>query len=119
VIAGAVASFYHARGEAANMPRCAVLASLRRALLYNMGSVAIGSFLVALLQFVRWALAWVARRAKPLQRGAVRPPPVSAPGGTCAPAPLPGHQAPALGCWTSACMLAGRHVWCASLHAPN
>ena len=78
VIAGAVASFYHARGEAADLPRCAVLASLRRALLYNLGSVAIGSFLVALLQFVRWALAWVARRAKPLQRGAVRSPPVSA-----------------------------------------
>ncbi|KAK9842492.1 hypothetical protein WJX81_002530 [Elliptochloris bilobata] len=71
VIAGAVAIFYHARGDAAEMPRCVVLVSLRRALLFHMGSVAIGSFLVALLQFVRWLLAWIDRRTKLLQRGAV------------------------------------------------
>ena len=72
MIAGAVAIFYHARGQAADMPRCAVLVSLRRALLFHMGSVAIGSFLVALLQFVRWALAWIDRRTKVLQRSTVR-----------------------------------------------
>ena len=71
VIAGAVAIFYHARGEAVDMPRCTVLVSLRRALLFHLGSVAVGSFLVALLQFVRWALAWIDRRTKLLQRGAV------------------------------------------------
>ena len=72
VIAGAVAIFYHARGEAVDMPRCTVLVSLRRALLFHLGSVAVGSFLVALLQFVRWALAWIDRRTKLLQRGGVR-----------------------------------------------
>ena len=73
VIAGAVAIFYHARGDLAEMPRCAVLVSLRRALLFSLGSVAIGSFLVALLQFVRWLLAWIDRRTKWLQGSGVRP----------------------------------------------
>ena len=72
VIAGAVAIFYHARGDPADMPRCAVLVSLRRAALFSLGSVALGSFLVALLQFVRWLLAWIDRRTKWLQGHGVR-----------------------------------------------
>lgn len=73
MIAGAVAIFYHARGDPADMPRCAVLVSLRRAALFSLGSVALGSFLVALLQFVRWLLAWVDRRTKWLQGHGVPP----------------------------------------------
>ena len=72
MIAGAVAIFYHARGDPADMPRCAVLVALRRAALFSLGSVALGSFLVALLQFVRWLLAWVDRRTKWLQGHGVR-----------------------------------------------
>jgi choline transporter-like protein 2/4/5 len=63
-IAGAVSHFYYARGNIDWMPSSPVWISFKVTAVYHMGTVAIGSFLVALLIFVRAVLEFVQRRVK-------------------------------------------------------
>jgi hypothetical protein len=39
------------------MPTLPVLAALKNTIVYHMGSVAFGSFIIAVIQFVRWVHA--------------------------------------------------------------
>ena len=70
-IAGAVAQFYYARGSREKMPRSPLWGSFVITLVYHLGTVAIGSFILALLIFVRLVLTFIQRRTKFLTRGRV------------------------------------------------
>ena len=52
---GAVARFYWTRGAAEHMPRLPVQAAAATAARYSLGSIALGSVIIALIQFVRCA----------------------------------------------------------------
>lgn len=62
VIAGAVSSWYFCR-DRSNLP-CPVGRSIRRLFCYHMGTVALGSFLIMLLQIPRIILAYVTEKLK-------------------------------------------------------
>ena len=66
-IAGAVASFYWSRGDSAAMPSSPVLSSFRRTCRYHLGSIAIGSFVVAVIQTVRIWLEYLDKKTKEAQ----------------------------------------------------
>lgn len=68
-ISGAVAHYYWAGGERSKMPPAPLLRSVRNTLTYHLGSIAFGSFVIALLQFVRMVFEWVAARFRKLQVG--------------------------------------------------
>ena len=70
-IAGAVAQFYYARGSRDKMPRSPLWSSFVITLVYHLGTVAIGSFILALLIFVRLVLTFVQRRTRFLTRGKI------------------------------------------------
>ena len=70
-IAGAVAHFYYARGNRDKMPRSPLWSSINITLWYHMGTVAIGSFILALLIFVRMILTIIERRSRWLTRSKV------------------------------------------------
>ncbi len=63
-IAGAVAHFYYARGDRECMPASPVWRSFKVTAVYHMGTLAIGSFLVALVIFVKIVLDFLHRRLK-------------------------------------------------------
>ncbi|QDZ19122.1 choline transporter [Chloropicon primus] len=63
-IAGAVARFYWCKGEVNKMPRNPVMHSAKVALNYHLGSIALGSFFIAFVQFLRGALQYVINRVK-------------------------------------------------------
>jgi len=71
VVAGAIANFYWARGDSRNMPVFPVLGALKRTCRYHLGTIALGSFIVAIIQFVRLALEYLDRKTKELQEGNV------------------------------------------------
>lgn len=62
VIAGAVGSWYFCR-DRSNLP-CPVGRSIRRLVLFHMGSVAFGSFLITLLKIPRIIIAYVEEKLK-------------------------------------------------------
>ena len=62
VIAGAVSSWYFCR-DRSNLP-CPVGRSIRRLFCYHMGTVALGSFLITLLQIPRIILAYLSAKLK-------------------------------------------------------
>lgn len=62
VIAGAVSSWYFCR-DRSNLP-CPVGRSIRRLFCYHMGTVALGSFLITLLQIPRIILAYISAKLK-------------------------------------------------------
>mmetsp|Transcript_25196 Transcript_25196/g.47612 ORF Transcript_25196/g.47612 Transcript_25196/m.47612 type:complete len:723 (+) Transcript_25196:109-2277(+) len=68
VIAGAVASYYWCRGDASRMPFSPVHAAMRRTARYHLGSIALGAFIVAVIQFVRVILEYIDRKTKETQR---------------------------------------------------
>ena len=70
-IAGAVAHFYYARGNRDKMPRSPLWSSFNITLWYHFGTVAIGSFILALLIFVRMVLTLIERRSRWLTRSKV------------------------------------------------
>ena len=70
-IAGAVAQFYFARGNREKMPRSPLWSSFCITLVYHLGTLAIGSFILALLIFVRMILVFIQRRTTWLQRGKI------------------------------------------------
>ena len=70
-IAGAVAHFYYARGNRDKLPRSPLWSSFNITLWYHFGTVAIGSFILALLIFVRMFLTFIERRSRWLTRSKV------------------------------------------------
>ncbi|CAH2053639.1 unnamed protein product [Thlaspi arvense] len=65
VIAGSVASYYWAQGEASpEIPFLPVFASMKRLARYNLGSVALGSLIVSFVESVRFILEAIRRRTK-------------------------------------------------------
>ncbi|XP_020886366.1 choline transporter-like protein 2 [Arabidopsis lyrata subsp. lyrata] len=65
VIAGSVASYYWAQGEASpEIPFLPVFASMKRLARYNLGSVALGSLIVSFVESVRVILEAIRRRTK-------------------------------------------------------
>lgn len=52
-IAGAVGQFYWAGGDSAKLPTFPVLTSLKNTVVYHMGSIAFGAFIIAIIQLVR------------------------------------------------------------------
>jgi len=69
VIAGAISSFYWAEGDRAKIPKGPVKASLKRALTFHLGSIALGSFIVATVQFARLAMEYVERKTQQITDG--------------------------------------------------
>ncbi|GMH42049.1 hypothetical protein BSKO_09968 [Bryopsis sp. KO-2023] len=67
VIAGAIANFYWSRGDSKTMAGSPVLTSMKRTVIYHLGSIALGSFIVAVIQFVRILLEYIDRKTKKLQ----------------------------------------------------
>lgn len=65
VIAGSVASYYWARGETSQeIPFLPVFASMKRLLRYSLGSVALGSLVVFIVESVRFIMEGLRRRLK-------------------------------------------------------
>nr|DAD22915.1 TPA_asm: hypothetical protein HUJ06_024378 [Nelumbo nucifera] len=65
VIAGSVASYYWAHGETSQeIPFLPVFASMKRLMRYSLGSVALGSLLVSLVESVRYILESIRRKLK-------------------------------------------------------
>ncbi|CAL9772616.1 unnamed protein product [Musa acuminata subsp. burmannicoides] len=65
VIAGSVASYYWARGEISQeIPFLPVFSSMKRLLRYSLGSVALGSLVVSIVEWVRFILEALRRRLR-------------------------------------------------------
>ncbi|URE19049.1 Plasma-membrane choline transporter [Musa troglodytarum] len=64
VIAGSVASYYWARGEISEIPFLPVFSSMKRLLRYSLGSVALGSLVVSIVEWVRFILEALRRRLR-------------------------------------------------------
>mmetsp|Transcript_19037 Transcript_19037/g.31987 ORF Transcript_19037/g.31987 Transcript_19037/m.31987 type:complete len:792 (+) Transcript_19037:213-2588(+) len=67
VVAGAIANFYWTAGDTNLMPAAPVMGSMRRTARYHLGSIALGSFLVAVIQFIRLVLEYIDRKTKNMQ----------------------------------------------------
>ncbi|GJN12688.1 hypothetical protein PR202_gb14007 [Eleusine coracana subsp. coracana] len=65
VIAGSVATYYWARGEVSHdIPFRTVISSMKRLLRYSLGSVALGSLIVSVMEWMRFILDSIRRRLK-------------------------------------------------------
>jgi len=64
VTAGAIGYFYWSRKK---MPDAPITASIKRATYYHLGSIALGSFIVAVVQFIRFVLEYIDRKTKKMQ----------------------------------------------------
>jgi choline transporter-like protein 2/4/5 len=69
VIAGAIANFYWCKGDKSKIPLAPVLSSAKRTVRYHVGSIALGAFIVAVIQMVRIILEYIDRKTKDLQAG--------------------------------------------------
>lgn len=66
-IAGAVASYYWAQGRASAMPLFPVLSSGKRVLRYSLGSMALGSLVVAIIETIRFILEAIRNKLRALE----------------------------------------------------
>lgn len=66
-IAGAISNYYWSRGDSSQMPTFPVLTALKNTTVYHMGSVAFGSFIIAVIQLIRFLLEYLDRKTKELQ----------------------------------------------------
>jgi len=67
IIAGAIGSWYFTpvqEKEAGNWPTAPVIRSVTRSLRYHIGTVAFGSFIIAVIQFIRAVLAYIKKKFK-------------------------------------------------------
>ena len=64
--AGAIAAYYWQRES---MPKSPIRRSIHRAARYHVGSIALGSFIVAVVQFIRAVLEYIDRKTKKMQEG--------------------------------------------------
>ncbi|GBG82357.1 hypothetical protein CBR_g34641 [Chara braunii] len=62
IIAGAVASFYWAKSDYATLPYHPVMNATRRTLVYSLGSMALGSLVVAAVELIRWFCDYLRRK---------------------------------------------------------
>ena len=67
VLAASIGHYYWYRADSSLMPKFPVLRSMRLATFYHLGSVALGSLIVAVIQFVRILLIYLDRKTKRLQ----------------------------------------------------
>ena len=63
-IAGAVAQFYFAKGDGVRMPRCPIWRAFWVTAIYHLGTVAIGSFILAVVLFIKYVLVLVQRHTR-------------------------------------------------------
>ncbi|CAL8107889.1 unnamed protein product [Calicophoron daubneyi] len=68
-LAGTFAHWYFSRHDPRTMPRCPLWHSFFRAAFYHIGSLAFGSVLIALLQWLRSILEWVETKLKKYDNG--------------------------------------------------
>jgi len=66
-VAGAIAYYYWSQGDTAQMPALPVLAALKNTVVYHLGSIAFGSFIVAVIMFIRFLLEYLDRKTRDLQ----------------------------------------------------
>ncbi|XP_063284008.1 choline transporter-like protein 5 isoform X4 [Pelobates fuscus] len=66
-IAGAFASYYWAFKKPADIPACPLFSSFGRAIRYHTGSLALGSLILALVQFIRIVLEYLDHKLKAAQ----------------------------------------------------
>ena len=64
ITAGAIAAFYWQRDD---MPRGPIRKAMKRTARYHLGSIALGSFIVAVVQFVRAIMEYVNKKTKKAQ----------------------------------------------------
>ena len=69
VIAHCVGQYYWTRGIRKEMTSFPVATAIKVATLHHLGTIAFGSFLVALIQFVRLLLEYIDRKTKKMQQG--------------------------------------------------
>jgi choline transporter-like protein 2/4/5 len=50
------------------MPAFPVIRSMRRTVLFHLGSIALGSFVIAIIQFVRLVLNWLDKKTRKIQQ---------------------------------------------------
>eukprot|EP01116_Phalansterium_solitarium_P004452 TRINITY_DN15472_c0_g1_i1.p1 TRINITY_DN15472_c0_g1~~TRINITY_DN15472_c0_g1_i1.p1 ORF type:complete len:628 (-),score=143.00 TRINITY_DN15472_c0_g1_i1:47-1930(-) len=63
-IAGAIAEWYWLPSKRGSILRFPVLSSFYRTMRYHLGSLAFGSLIIAIVQFIRYVLTWLERRLK-------------------------------------------------------
>lgn len=67
VISGAVAQWYFTANKKDDLPRTPCVSACCRTARYHLGSIAFGSFLIALVQLIRIALAYIDQKTKAAQ----------------------------------------------------
>eukprot|EP00899_Mesostigma_viride_P018836 jgi/Mesvir1/26954/Mv20673-RA.2 len=69
ILAGAIAAFYWGRGDPGAVGvHGGLLRSCWRTLRYHMGSIALGSFIVAIIQFIRIIVEYIDKKSKAAQK---------------------------------------------------
>ncbi len=64
VLAGAFSTYYWASGNVSKLPTLPLLRSIFRTIFFHLGSIALGSFLIALVQFIRLILMYLYDKLK-------------------------------------------------------
>uniref|UniRef100_A0A7S4PPC4 Choline transporter-like protein n=1 Tax=Guillardia theta TaxID=55529 RepID=A0A7S4PPC4_GUITH len=67
IVAGAVASWYWTLDKKANLKKHPVFSSTSRYVRYNLGTVALGSFIIAVVQFIRIIINYYLNQCKKLE----------------------------------------------------
>ncbi|GBG90263.1 hypothetical protein CBR_g50441 [Chara braunii] len=62
IIAGAVASFYWCHSDHSTLPYHQVTKATRRTFFYSLGSIALGSLIVAVVEMIRWVCDYIRRK---------------------------------------------------------
>jgi hypothetical protein len=98
------------RGDHNAMPAFPVISAMRTTVFYHLGSIAFGSFIVALVQFLRVVLEYINRKTQELQNNnEVRPRRPATPGGVCSPGAHAPPRPAARRCSPSAALARHRH----------
>lgn len=69
VIAHCIGEYYWKRGLRSDMTTLPVWTGMKVTILHHLGSIAFGSFIVAVIQFVRLMLEYIDRKTKKMQQG--------------------------------------------------
>lgn len=67
-IAGAIGSFYWAAGDTAAMAHFPVLQAMKNTFVYHLGSIAFGSLIIAIIQFIRFVLEYLDKKTRAIQQ---------------------------------------------------
>ncbi|GAX82666.1 hypothetical protein CEUSTIGMA_g10092.t1 [Chlamydomonas eustigma] len=66
-ISGAIGSYYWAGGDTSNMSALPVIVAMKNTFIYHLGSIAFGSLIIAIIQFIRYLLEYLDKKTKTLQ----------------------------------------------------